>query len=171
MVYRVRHKNSSDWLQAATTGPLVYSSSTDERYFLLHNIQTLIGGQLERMMIWGNPDLMNIMSSPGLHLFIDCTFKCVPRGFFQCLIIMVFDSRTDVYVPVFYALLQSKTYEAYDLALYLCIRATGFKMDASSVCCDFEAALLKAVTEQFKNSCTTCELVLCLFHWLEFFMM
>jgi len=53
--------------------------------------------------IWGHPDLIHECHDIRKS-FIDCTFK-VPQGFKQCMIIMIYHPPTQLYVPVFYALL------------------------------------------------------------------
>ena len=74
-------------------------------------------GKLERIIGFGNPALFRVLRGCK-RLFIDGTFKFVPKPFYQCLILMVFDEQTDCYVPVFYVLLTSKTEQIYSQALH-----------------------------------------------------
>ena len=92
-------------------------------------------------------------------VFIDGTFKIVPKQFYQCLIVMVFDNQTDVYVPVFYILLTSKTEKIYRHALHLMNETAGSKMNPTSVTCDYEKGLRNTIMKAVINGC--------LFHWKQ----
>jgi len=98
--------------------------------------------EIQKIIGWGHPDLIFQMKHGKVNLFIDCTFKCCPRGFYQCLIIMMYSAAYDSYVPVFYALLESKTELVYYHALEQCIGASNWKLDASTVSCDFDQSLI-----------------------------
>ncbi|KAF0985899.1 hypothetical protein HZS_7391 [Henneguya salminicola] len=39
------------------------------------------------------------------HVFIDATFRSTPKGFSNCLVIMIFDLGTQTFVPCAYALM------------------------------------------------------------------
>ena len=58
-------------------------------------------------MVYGNPSLFGILSG-GVQLYIDGTFRICPSQFHQCLIIMIFDVQTAVYLPVMYILMTVK---------------------------------------------------------------
>jgi hypothetical protein len=112
----------------------------------------------QRMIGWGHFELMHLMRYDA-HYFIDCTFKCVPKNFVQCMIIMIFDEGTQLYVPIFYILLQSKFEEVYTTAINLCAASSpGFKK-AKSVTCDFERGLMNAIDATFpeKVAINGCE--------------
>ena len=51
-----------------------------------------------------------------LPVFVDCTFFCVPHGFYQLLIIVVFVPAYNLYVPVWFILLDGKHEAIYDAA-------------------------------------------------------
>lgn len=76
---------------------------------------------------------------------------------------MVFDPASELYVPVFFILLQSKNYETYWTALHMCICASQWKMEASSETSDFEVALCKAIKQQFPTAFS----VKCYFHFKQ----
>ena len=38
---------------------------------------------------------------PLRQIFLDATFRCAPNPFYQCLILMAFFERTEVYVPIY----------------------------------------------------------------------
>jgi hypothetical protein len=118
---------------------------------------------LEKIIGWGHPDLIFLTKYGPVNLFADCTFKVVPKGFSQCLILMIYTSATDVYVPIFLVLLQSKHENAYYHAIQQCICSTEWKLEAKSKTCDFEQALIKALNCQLPN----VDNVLCLFHWKQ----
>ncbi|KII71181.1 hypothetical protein RF11_09202 [Thelohanellus kitauei] len=43
------------------------------------------------------------------HTFIDGTFKVTPHTFYQCVIVMIYDYRTELYVPCAFALVTGKS--------------------------------------------------------------
>ena len=57
-------------------------------------------GKLERIIGFGHPSLFRLLRGCK-RMFIGSTFKFVPKPFYQCLIIMVFDEQIDAYVPIF----------------------------------------------------------------------
>ena len=63
---------------------------------------------MERLMVYGNPSLFGTMNG-NVQVYIDRTFRICPKPFYQCLIIMVYDLQTAVYVPVFYVLMTGET--------------------------------------------------------------
>ena len=79
------------------------------------------------------------------RLFVDCTFSICPAGFSQCLIFMIYEDSTHLYIPIFYVLLQSKHEVTYKEAVHQIIRATEYQIGASSITCDFEIGLYNAI--------------------------
>ena len=128
----------------------VAKSSFTKQFFLQFNLTfpSSFSGKLERVIGFGNPALFRCFGG-NQKIFIDGTFKIVPKPFYQCLIVMVFDSQTDAYVPVFYILLTSKTERIYGHALRLMNEAAGNKLKPTSVTCDFEKGLHNAVLKAF----------------------
>lgn len=80
---------------------------------------------IQRMIGWANPDLL-FLARGNCNLYVDCTFDCVVSGFSQLMIIMIYEERTKLYLPVFYVLLQSKSYDVYFMALGECIGRSDF---------------------------------------------
>ena len=76
---------------------------------------------------------------------------------------MVYSASHQMYIPVFFMLLQSKHEDVYQHAIMMFIAATGWTADAKTVTVDYEQALIKAMSTQFKGS----KLVGCLFHWKQ----
>jgi len=81
------------------------------------------------------------------------------------MIIMIYSPAHDLYVPIFFILLQSKDQVAYYLALQMAINGSGWKLDAKTKTCDFERALLNALNEQFPEVETPT--IGCLFHFKQ----
>ena len=117
---------------------------------------------LERVVGWGNPSLFGLLNGK-INLFIDGTFKVTPHPFYQCLIIMAFDSSTQCYVPVCYVLMTSKTYFLYWHALHWVIVMSQHRLEPETVTCDFEKGLMKAIDQQFPRG----KINGCLFHWKQ----
>ena len=121
IVLYTRRKEFADREGAIASFPLVLCSDDDDRLFLQFNATVNLQNSLQKIIGWGHPDLIHLLKYGAVNTFIDCTFSCVPKGFEQCLIVMVCDRSTSLYVPVFYVLLQSKLENAYFHALQLCI--------------------------------------------------
>ena len=79
------------------------------------------------------------------------------------MIIMIFSSAHEMYIPMFYILLQSKLQEVYETALELAIKATDNQLKAISVTMDFEKGLINAITSKFPEG----KQVLCNFHFKQ----
>ena len=133
------------------------------RPFLLFDLTYRMQLEFHRMIGWAHPDLVVLASKGGLNLYIDCTFDVVPHPFVQMLVIMLYDEASQMFLPVFHILLQSKHEDVYIEAIHQCIVATGHKLDGISITCDFEKGLLKACKSQFPLSYT----VLCEFHFKQ----
>jgi hypothetical protein len=118
---------------------------------------------MQRIIGWGHEDLIFILNGGPKFLFVDCTFSCVPKGFSQCLVIMMYDPASHLYMPVFHVLLQSKEENVYKHALHLCVTTANWKIDALSICCDFESGLINAIQHQFSRK----PIIGCVFHWKQ----
>lgn len=62
---------------------------------------------------------------------------------------MLHDPSTELYIPVFYVLMQSKKKSAYWYAFNGCIAASGWTLAATITSCDFEQNLISQADEQF----------------------
>jgi hypothetical protein len=79
------------------------------------------------------------------------------------MVLMAYLSRYDMYVPIFYVLLEDKYESTYHHALMNIVAAMDWKLKASSYCIDFEKGLQKVFKNQFKK--IPC--IGCLFHWKQ----
>ncbi|DAZ93446.1 TPA: hypothetical protein N0F65_003143 [Lagenidium giganteum] len=68
---------------------------------------------VQRLIGWAHPELFRLLKYKHTTIFLDGTFRCVPRGFYQVLVCMVYDHGSDCYVPVFYVVCTSKTEDMY----------------------------------------------------------
>jgi hypothetical protein len=135
----------------------------DERNFLQFNIDVIIEEKMQTIIGWAHPELIFLVKGGPTNIFIDCTFRVVPHGFTQLMIIMVYSSQYKMYAPVFFILLQSKFQATYYHALQQPINSSEWTFSASSVTCDFEKGLLGAVKEQFPEA----PVIGCNFHWKQ----
>ena len=142
----------------------VAKSTKTNQFFLQFNVTfpSSYSGKLERVLGYGNPTLFRCFGG-NQKVFIDGTFRIVPKPFYQCLIVMVFDNQTDAYVPVFYILLTSKKEKVYDKALQQMNDAVGDKINPSSVTCDYERGLHNSISRAFPKAIING----CLFHWKQ----
>ena len=119
-------------------------------------------GKLEFIIGFGNPSLFRLLRGYK-RMFIDGTFKFVPKPFYKCLIIMVFDEQTYAYKPVFYVLMTSKIQQVYPHARSWLEATINHKISPSSITCDFEIALQNTITANFPGVAING----CLFHWKQ----
>ena len=163
LILNYRNEEFGKWENVVKLPPLVHASDSDDRLFMQFSLEINIDESLQKIYGWANPDLLFLARSIQGNLFFDCTFKIVPKGFSQLLIIMVYHPISKLYLPIFFILLQSKKYETYFNAIGAAISAADFNLESRSVTCDFEEALIRAICEQFTDS----KKVLCLFHWKQ----
>ncbi|POM63006.1 hypothetical protein PHPALM_27764 [Phytophthora palmivora] len=121
------------------------------------------GIKLERLIGWAHPALIKLLKYKKTTLFLDGTFRCVPHPFYQCVVMMVFDNATDLFVPVFYILCSAKTQYTYWHLMKAVNVAADDKIQPSMVVCDFEAGLQEAVQVQFPEA----DVVGCYFHFKQ----
>jgi hypothetical protein len=117
--------------------------------FLQFTLTVNIDGELQTILGWGHPQLINLLKNGKVHLFVDCTFKVVPKGFTQLMILMMYYPGTEMYVPVFFVLLQSKKANVYYHALQQCICASDWKLEAMTFTSDFEQAIMGELKHHF----------------------
>lgn len=132
--------------------------------------------ELQPIIVFGHPELIHLTKYPAHH-FLDGTFSISPAGYKQgkkrvnviVLILMIHDSASDLYVPVYYVLLPDKTQSSYYMALVMMDQVTNFQMNPLSITCDFELALHNAAREHYRRK--KIEIIGCFFHlkqaWLR----
>jgi hypothetical protein len=165
LIYRTRDKHFADTEGLVRSYPLNSCGGSDERYFLRNFMQVDIDGKSDHeiLITWAHPDLSYECKNPDSHFFVDATFKCVPKGFSQCLIVMYYSYPADMYIPVYYVLMQSKRKDAYIWALQNIISISDWNIFAKSVTCDFEQGLIAGVHHNFKEA----QIIGCSFHWKQ----
>ncbi|KAG3118671.1 hypothetical protein PI124_g4084 [Phytophthora idaei] len=155
--YTRAQATGSDAFRAIESIPTRNVAADDPRPFFSLVWSTRLGA--------GNKDTSDLVTqnSSGSAIFIDGTFKMVPRPFTQCLIVMMRDPGVDVDVPTTYVLMDLKQQDAYWNALNYVIVQTDRLLEPATVTCDFEHGLMNAITEQFP----LLKIVGCLFHWKQ----
>ena len=164
LVKKVRDEKNGEDIFRKLENPPMCRVKNSNFYFLQYNISLFDNdnNKTERLMIYGNPALFGLMNGK-VQLYIDGTFRIVPNPFYQCLIIMVFDVQTAVYVPVFYVLMSGKHETLYWHALHWIFVGSKWKLDPFSVTCDYERGLHNAVVRKFRDTMLNG----CLFHWKQ----
>ena len=115
------------------------------------------------MIGFGHHDMIHLLKGGDKHIFVDCTFSCTPPPFKQVMIIMIYEPATELYLPVFHILLQSKKTTTYRRAFVNCIWACDYKFNAISFSSDFEKAIMESIKLEFDNP----TIIGCLFHWKQ----
>lgn len=162
-VYRARRKHfGGDDIFRIERQPMSLVRNSHLPFFQF-NHSYYDAGELQRVVGWAHPLLVDLLKYGHTSLFIDGTFRSAPKPFYQCVIVMVYDKATSAYVPVFYVLATGKTEWMYS-HIFSCISlATERKLDPAYVTCDFEKALHKAVFTHFGRA----RLIGCFFHFKQ----
>jgi hypothetical protein len=135
---------------SSATGELSKLSKTDDRLFLqmtqTYQVRVIKnpGPVLHSLYVWAHPNLIKYLKY-GLKTYIDGTFKCVPGGFKQLLILMVFEPNSKEYVPVIYGLAMDKTESTYKQFFKMIDYICEGEWNPSEVTTDFEKGLRNAV--------------------------
>ena len=126
--------------------------------------------KVDRIILFGHPTLIMLLNG-RVDAFIDATFKVVPAGFYQLLVVMVKDVQTKMFVPVMYGLMTGKTKMLYFQALHFLVSATRWQFEPKRISCDYEEALISQIANQFPSpdsgKCAPnngCDINGCLFH-------
>ena len=145
LVDRTRRKQYGTSDGAIRCAPLVHTSDTSNNFFLLFDIHITLKNKESHIIGWGHNDLIHILKTGPKYVFVDCTFKCAPVKFAQCMVIMIYEPATELYLPIFYVLLPNKEEDTYRIALRHCIIHCGYKFEGISFSCDFEIGLMNAI--------------------------
>ncbi|KAK1946575.1 hypothetical protein P3T76_002127 [Phytophthora citrophthora] len=116
-----------------------------------------------RLIGWSHPEIRNLLRYDGVHLFVDDTFRCVPKTYHQFVTLMVYDPLTDLVLPIFFTLVTNKTEGLYVKVLKRIEFVLGKQPNSVDVVCDFEAALINAIQDQYPST----RLIGCLFHFKQ----
>jgi hypothetical protein len=100
-----RQKDYADWESQIWAENLCRAGGDDDRNFVRFNSKMFIGDSLAQVVGFANPFILTLIGNTRLHGFADATFSVVPHGFLQLLIIMMYFSTYDLYVPVYYILM------------------------------------------------------------------
>jgi hypothetical protein len=132
---------------------LEYSSMKDAAWaFLRYSASMPVPNQEDKsmkFMVFGNPELIRLLKMPQVDLFMDATFDCCPHPFYQCLIIMVYNSTNSYYVPVLYILMTKKNEHLYWHAFNQVIVQGDWQVEVGTYTTDFERALMNQAEIQF----------------------
>ncbi|KAK1941006.1 hypothetical protein P3T76_007712 [Phytophthora citrophthora] len=166
-VYQARNRHFSGEIHGALEippppPPLSTALNESVSFFQFHHV-TANRENLNRptrLIGWAHPSLINLLRYHETTIFIDGTFRCVPRSYKQCVIIMVHDRASGLYVPVYYVLSTSRSGDSFWDIMHFIVQGTDQQLEPAEVVCDFESALIQAVQTQFPNAI----IIGCLFH-------
>ena len=99
--------------------PEVGRFADSQLWFLQFNLSLPVKNEerVDRIIGFGHPELFALILESN-ELFIDGTFKIVPKPFYQVLVIMCYHQQTQLYVPIMYILMTGKTERTYRYTLY-----------------------------------------------------
>ena len=131
--------------------------------FVQFDLNTSLSNDYVSFIDFGHPDLIFETRHGAVPVYTDCTFHCVPMGFAQLLILMVYLDAYKKYIPIFYVLLPNKKYETYRCAMSLILAACNWQLRATTYTIDYEVALQKLFALFFPQD----ENVSCFFHFKQ----
>ncbi|POM59936.1 hypothetical protein PHPALM_31268 [Phytophthora palmivora] len=91
-----------------------------------------------RLIGWAYPSLINLLRYHGTTIFVDGTFRCVPPDYKQCVIVMVHDRASGIFVPVYYVLSTSCSGDSLWDMIHFVMKGTDGQLEPAEVVCDFE---------------------------------
>lgn len=100
MVHTNKSDQSNNWSEKIKGFPLNAVYLTDTRLFLQFSLYVVVKGLLQTIIGWAHPRLANLCGHCLVPVFVDFTFNCVPFGFTQLIIIMIYTAGTESYVPI-----------------------------------------------------------------------
>lgn len=137
-----------NWDGMIKSPPLVFTDNPTAKQLFFRFDSSYASDEKEcvkRIIGWAHPMMMDLLKESRFNIFIDATFRCVPREFDQLLILMVYSKPRKYYFPCFYVLMQEKTQQAYELVFQRILEALKMnKMDVATLTCDFEKAMVNA---------------------------
>ncbi|KAF0988005.1 hypothetical protein HZS_2629 [Henneguya salminicola] len=77
------------------------------------------------------------------------TFRSAPHPFYQCIIVMVYDRGTEIYVPTVYALVTCKNEYIYSEAFPQIVVLMEYNWMSCIITTDFEKALISSIKQEF----------------------
>ena len=135
-----------------------WTQTLDGRDFVLAN-----DGVDDRLIIFGTVQNLRLLCHADT-VFMDGTFKMAPEMFHQVYSLHVW--HLGIMLPVAIALLPSKTTQTYTRMFRLLMATAnryGMQFQPTTICIDFEMAVIRAIHEVFPNS----RIRGCLFHFSQ----
>lgn len=169
IVYAARRREFESIYHKIETPPLSLCSNSHRSFFQFGFTQSN-GAKIteniayNRTLVWGHPELIDILRSGATDIYIDGTYDAAPHGFKQCVIIMAFDGRTDLFTPIWWCLTQDKSETTYESLLFHCFQSTGHKWVINTLTGDFETAYDTAAKKIFGKNLI---FIGCYFHWKD----
>lgn len=87
----------------------------------------------QRVMGFAMTETLKLLNYKDLEMHVDATF-IAPPGFYQVLIISVFDHGTKMFVPVLWILMTRKSERAYDIAFMNVVALVGELKNNKCIC-------------------------------------
>jgi hypothetical protein len=140
--------------------PPLCNTHNGQRFFK-GEANVFYGDKFVSCLFWASTEGMNLLHQSD-HMFVDGTFKCVPKPYKQLLIIMGHHMYTRVHFPAVFVLMNGKSEYAYDLALNIILSWKGKNLLPKIVTADFEIGLINSL---LRNLSSDSNFVGCYFHF------
>ncbi|KAI3647910.1 hypothetical protein MP228_008131 [Amoeboaphelidium protococcarum] len=103
-----------------------FSAMPDKRQFMQFKCHDYSSNGQGSIWLWGLSVQIAHLKRNGA-VFIDGTFKCAPKPYYQLLTVMTYDSASDLYYPVVWILVSRKHESTYRLVLHVIKQLNEFK--------------------------------------------
>lgn len=156
-----------DWAIKISQPPLSHlvGDKADRWFLQFHNKANVSSTVKEEFIGWAHPNLLLEANCDNLRLNTDTTFKIVPRGFSQALVLMLWIARLGVYKAFYHVLMQGKSFRSFLLAIGYIVQSCCFRLRPMTITCDFESALISALLHHFELGGVS--ILGCVFHWKQ----
>ena len=101
----MRKRDHDGWESQLFQEPMLGAGGEEARNFVRFNCTMFLDGKRSQVVGFAHPLILFELGGTKLHGFVDATFDVVPHPFSQVLVIMLYFSKYDLYVPAYYVLM------------------------------------------------------------------
>mmetsp|Transcript_22739 Transcript_22739/g.32493 ORF Transcript_22739/g.32493 Transcript_22739/m.32493 type:complete len:696 (-) Transcript_22739:100-2187(-) len=120
-------------------------------------------GTKQRIVAFSCFQLLTMMKMRMLEVQVDCTFKIVPRDFYQLMIWIIFDHTIGAFVPCYWILMTGATAACYDSAFNMLRIDLGDEFHPFAIGIDFERNFINMTKKHWPRA----HQIGCFFHFKQ----